>query len=103
MYLSIKKFSNVKSHDEVINSVRNGLLPTVRNLPGFINCYATKFEDGDLGLIGLFGTKAEADKAAATASGWLKQNLAAQLPTDPMIFRGEVLLNAADKTVAKTA
>lgn len=103
MYLSLRKFSNVKSPDEVINKVKTELLPTIGALPGFINYYATKFEDGDLGAVSMFATKAEADRAAETATSWIKQNLAAHLPTEPMVLRGDVLFNAGDRILGKSA
>ncbi|MEP7147290.1 MAG: hypothetical protein ABI857_00200 [Acidobacteriota bacterium] len=103
MFLSIRKFSNVKSHDEVIKKVREELFPTLKKLPGFVNYYATKFEDGDLGAISMFNTKAEADKAADTATDWIKQNLATHLPSEPMVLRGDVLFSTADKTIGASA
>ncbi len=103
MFLSIRKFSNVKSQDEVIKKVQAELLPQMSSLPGFINYYAIKFEDGDLGAVSMFATKAEADKATETANGWIKQNLADCLPTDPTVLRGEVLFNAASKVAVAGA
>lgn len=83
--------------------VQAGLLPTLKNFPGFINFYATKFEDGDLGAVSLFATKAQADKAAESTTAWIKQNLASHLPTDPMVLRGDVLLSSTDMSVGKSA
>ena len=103
MFLSIRKFSNVKSQDEVIQKVRAGLLPTLKNSPGFINFYATKFEDGDLGSVSMFDTKKQADKAAENTTAWIKQNLATHLPNEPMVLRGDVLFNAGDLSVARSA
>lgn len=103
MFLSIRKFSNVKSQDEVIQKVQAGLLPTLKNFPGFINYYATKFEDGDLGAVSVFATKEQADAATESTTSWIKQNLAAHLPTEPMVLRGEVLFNAVDLSLGKSA
>ncbi len=103
MFLSIRKFSNVKNHDEVIKKVEGELLPVLRDMPGFISYYATKFENGDLGSIGIYETKANADSASEKAMGWVKQNLAEHLPGEPMVLRGEVLFGSAGKTIAKSA
>ncbi len=102
MFLSIRKFSNVKSQDEVVRKVQAELLPTLKNLPGFINFYATKFEDGDLGSVSIFASKPEADKATGIVTTWTKLNLAAHLPNDPTVLRGEVLFSG-EKTIAMSA
>lgn len=102
MFLSIKKF-NVQSQDEVIKKVQAGLLPTIKNLPGFINFYATKFDDGDLGSVSIFASKPEADKAADIMTSWTKSNLAVHLPKEPMLFRGEVVFSGVEKTIARSA
>jgi hypothetical protein len=57
----------------------------------------TRFEDGDLGSISIFATKPEADKAAESMTAWIKQHLAAHLPTEPMVLRGDVLFSAGEK------
>ena len=100
MYLSIRKFSNVNSPDLVIKKVEAELLPIIKTLPGFNAYYATKFDDGDLGAVSIFDTKANADAATERALGWIKQNLAENLPNDPMVLRGDVLFSHAPKTAA---
>lgn len=104
MYLSIRKFSNVKSPDAVIKSVETNLVPVIKDLPGFVAYYATKFEDGDLGAVSIFDSKAKSDSANERATGWIKQNLADKLPGQPAILRGEVLFtHVTPMTAAKSA
>ena len=103
MYLTVRKFSNVKSHDEVIKKVKGGLLSTLSNYPGFINYYATRFEDGDLGAVSMFATKVEADKAADAVTRWIEKNLSKELPAAPLVMRGEVIFNAASRSVGAPA
>lgn len=100
MYLSIRKFSNVTSPEIVINKVQAELTPIMRDLPGFVAYYGTKFDDGDLGSVSIFENKANADSAAERALEWIKNNLADHLTSDPMVLHGDVLFGSAGKTLA---
>lgn len=103
MYLRIRKFSNVKSQDEVIKKVRDGLLPIMNNFPGFVSYYATKFEDGDIGGISVFQTKTDADKASHEITAWMRKELGDLVTTEPKLLEGSVLFSTARVVAAKSA
>ncbi len=103
MFLRIRKFSNIKSQDEVIKKVRAGLLPMLNNFPGFVSYYATKFEDGDIGGVSVFQTKADADKASHEITSWMRKNLAEYVTTEPKLLEGEVLFSTARVNAVKAA
>lgn len=101
MYLRIRKFSNVKSPDEVVKKVQAGLLPKLSAFPGFVSYYATKFEDGDIGGITVFQTEVDADKASHEINDWMKQNLAQYVTTEPKLIQGEVLFSSTKANAAR--
>lgn len=105
MYLSIRKFSNVKSPEIVTKTVETQLLPLLKELPGFKGYYAVKYEDGDLGAVSIFDKKESADLANEKALNWIKQNLSAQLPEPPRILRGDVLFthSAGQQVMTRSA
>lgn len=105
MYLSIRKFSNVKSPDAVIKTVETQLLPLLKEMEGFRAYYALKFEDGDLGAVSIFDRKESADSANERSLNWIKQNLSEQLPEPPRVLRGDVLFThaAGQQVMTKTA
>lgn len=103
MYLSIRKYSGAVSRDQVIKSVEEGLVPKLSEFHGFIAYYAVDFEDGDLGGVGVYETKKDADNATEKAAAWVKENVAELLPNEPTILRGEVLINATTKGIGKSA
>lgn len=103
MFLTIRKYSGVTSRDEVIKRVEEGLVPQLKDFPGFVNYYAIEFDDGDLGGVNVFESKEASEKATEKAVGWVKENLAEFLPNEPQIIRGEVLMQTAAKVIAKTA
>jgi hypothetical protein len=102
MYLSIRKYSGATSRDEVVKNVETGLVPKLKEFSGFIAYYAVEFEDGDLGGVSLYTTKETADDATEKASGWVRENIAEFLPSEPTILRGEVLVDATTKGIGKT-
>lgn len=103
MYLSIRKYSNVKSPDAVIGKVEKELMPMLQGLPGFISYYATKFDDGDLGSVTMFASKEHADAASEKSFAWVKQNLSEHMPAEPMVLRGDILFSSAPKNLSATA
>ena len=103
MFLGIKKFSGIKNPDVVTKKVEAELLPQMKGYPGFIAYYAVKFENGDHGGVGIFETKANLESAIEKTGTWLDKNLADNVPNAPQILKGEVLFNAAGKTMARSA
>lgn len=103
MYLSIRKFSGATDRDEVVRRVEEGLVPQIREFPGFVAYYAVEFDDGDLGSVGVFDTKENADSATEKGVGWVMENLAEFMPNSPTIHNGEVLIHEAAKSLGKTA
>jgi hypothetical protein len=89
----------------VIKTVETQLLPVLKTLPGFLAYYAIKFDGGDLGAVSIFDKKENADSANDKAMGWIKQNLAGQLPDEPMVLRGDILFThaASQQAVGKAA
>ncbi len=72
----------------------------MRDLPGFVDYYATKFDDGDLGSVSIFANKENADSAADRALGWVKNNSADHLTEEPLVRRGDILFGTAGKSLA---
>ncbi len=103
MFLSIRKYSGATSRDEVIKRIEEGLVPQLKEFPGFITYYAVEFENGDLGGVSVYETKEHSDNATEKAMSWVKDNLAELLPNEPKITRGEVLIHAANKGIGTTA
>lgn len=103
MYLIARKFSNVKQKDVVIKRVREELVPTMKDFPGFIAYYGTHFDDGGLGAVSLFDSKENAEKGTEKALGWVKKELGDHLPDEPLELKGEILFAAAGKSIAASA
>ena len=103
MFLSIRKYSGATSRDEVVKRVEEGLLPQLKEYPGFLAYYAVEFEDGDIGGISVYSTKENADDATLKATTWVRDNLLEFLPNEPQILRGDVLIHDIARTMGQAA
>lgn len=103
MYVTMRKYNGATSKDEVIKRVKEGLLPQLRDSPGFVAYYGIEFEDGDLGAVSIFATKEDADRSTEKALKWVRENLSDLLPNEPKVLHGDVLLNTEAKVISKTA
>lgn len=103
MYLTIRKYSDVKSVDEAVGRVETGLIPFLRTTAGFVAYYAVKYEGGDIGSVTVYDTQANAETAGAGAVDWVKTNLHDLLPNEPTVFRGEVALHEFAKAASTAA
>lgn len=76
---------------QVTPKVTQGLLPTLRQAPGFVAYCAYASEDGDISSISLFETREASESMAAKAREWVQANLRELLPNAPEIEQGEVM------------
>ncbi len=96
MYVAIRRGKTKPgSINEVARRLRDGLLPTLRNLPGFI-----EYDFVDLGndegiSISVFETRDAAAESNRLSVNWAKQNLADITPGPPQPSEGEILLHVA--------
>jgi len=93
MFVSIRKYSDVKSRDEAMRRVEEKLVPVLRGQSGFISYYLIDFEDGDIGSVSVWGTQEDAHGAADTVRKWVTDNLSEFLPNEPTAMRGKVLVH----------
>ncbi len=62
--------------DEVINRVRPGLLPILARQPGFVAYEVVKLSDDSAIFINTWQTMEQAEAAAQSAAGWVRENVA---------------------------
>lgn len=91
MYAMIRCYRGTGSvAEEVGRRVTQGLLPSIRQSPGFVGYCALGSEDGDIYSISLFDTRQNADAAHARVREWVQANLRDLLPNPPEVMAGEV-------------
>ena len=101
MYLVRRQYRvDPSKMDEIARGVQ-GLIPILRKAPGFVAYTVAKLPDG-VGSLSLFETKAQADESVKLAASYVKEHLAAVLPTPPEVTGGEVLAHATGPAGAGT-
>ena len=93
MYASIRRYVvHPGAMKKIAKQVNDGFLPIVRNIPGFVAYYVVDVGHG-LGIsISIFEDQAGAERSAAEAKEYVKENMASLFPNPPEIMDGEVLV-----------
>jgi hypothetical protein len=92
MYVSIRRYGLLTREPvkEVLQGVREGFLPIIRDQPGFLAYYSIDSGGGTLTSISIFEHRAGAERSNRIAENWIGKNLTNTLPTSPEIIGGEV-------------
>ncbi|MEE8211112.1 MAG: hypothetical protein V3T85_04215 [Acidiferrobacterales bacterium] len=95
MYASIRRYVvHPGSMQKIAKQVNEGFLPIVRNIPGFAAYYVVDVGNG-LGIsISIFEDQDGAERSAAEAKEYIRENLASLFPNPPEIMDGEVLVKS---------
>ncbi len=95
MYASIRRYVvHPGSIDEIARQVNKSFLPIIRDLPGFVAYYVVDAGHGIGISFSIFEDQAGAERSAAAAREYVKENLASLFPNPPEIMDGEVLVKA---------
>ena len=92
MHVSIRRYGLLTREpvEKVLQGVREGFLPIIRDEPGFLAYYALNSGSGTITSISIFEHRAGAEKSNRMAEDWVGKNLTNTLPTSPEIIIGEV-------------
>ena len=95
MYVTIRKYAGKSGlMDRLAPQVRDGLVPLLRQAPGFKGYCAFASEDGMAVGMNIFADKAAADAAKDPIREWVASTLGDLLPDPPEAVSGQVLLHA---------
>ena len=91
MYVIIRKYSGKGGlMDRLAPQVRDGLVPLLRQAPGFRSYCALASEDGHLVSVSAFDDRSTADAANDKVREWVAANMRDALPDPPEVLAGEV-------------
>jgi hypothetical protein len=90
MYVAIRRYQMVESGsaDEVLQRVRDGFIPIIKEGPGFFLLRAG--QRGRHGYLSIFEDREGAEASISGAAEWVRENLASLFPNPPEIIAGEV-------------
>ena len=94
MYAVIRKFNRMRSPEEAARRAEAGLIPILRQSPGFRGYYVVR--SGEMIVsISMFDTQDAVQDAHLRAVGWIKDNLSDLVDGEPEVISGEVVVSAA--------
>jgi hypothetical protein len=91
MYLSVRRYEGALDSAEVTRRVRDGFLPIISEIEGFVAYYLIDAGGGVIVSTSVFRDQAGAELSNATAADWVRENLAPLLPNPPQITAGNVV------------
>ena len=97
MFISVRRYSSVRSVNEVCRKIQSGFVPLLEGSPGFIAYYAIDGGNGTMATISMFSTEEMALESNEKAAKWLQENVADLQPEPPQITAGEVKVSAEAK------
>jgi hypothetical protein len=96
MHATIRRYESIDQSrkSELVKKVDEGLLPTLRELPGFHGYSLIDAGDGVMTSVGFFDTAAQADESTRIAGSWLREaKLETALPNAPKVTSGPVVVD----------
>ena len=103
MYASIRRYEGAGNIDVVVRVVKEGFLPIIRKLPGFVAYYAVDARYGAAITISIFEDEAGAVQADRLAETWVEENLTSIFPLSPEVTSGEVVVYESTESGNKRA
>ena len=92
MYVTIRKFSRMRSVPEAARRAETGIGQILKRSPGFQGYYVFDAGGGVGGSVTLFESKETALAANEKALAWVRASLSDLLDGEPEITTGEVLV-----------
>ena len=91
MYVTLRRYAEIgaRMYEMIARKVEAGLVPMLKDQPGF-RCYcAIVTEDGDGVSVTVFDDREQATRADERVRGWGRANLRDLLPDRPEVFAGK--------------
>jgi hypothetical protein len=94
MYASIRRaHSKPGSTSEIIRKVKEGFIPIVSSVPGFVAYYLVNIGEDTMMTVSIFQDKAGAEESGNRAADWVKADLAPLMAGPLEIMVGEVAVH----------
>jgi hypothetical protein len=90
MYIAVRRYEGVKDPQKVRQVVKDGFVPIISELPGFVAFYWVNAGDGVVLSTSDFEHKAAEEQSTIRARELLEKYLAPLMPNPPQITTGEV-------------
>ena len=98
MFAAVRVYEGVdpSGAQEIARRGQEGLIPLLRQAPGFIDYHLVQASDGTWVSISLFQDRAGAEASTQSAASWVRDNLADLVQVTPQVITGEVVATSVD-------
>ena len=94
MFAVIRRYNtHENTAGKIEQRVRDGFVPLISKLPGFVSYDVVRSTDGTLLSVSVFESRQAADDSNRLASDWVHENLASLIRTAPIILAGDVMVH----------
>jgi hypothetical protein len=95
MFAAIRYYrTDPRSIESVVGRVKEGFVPLIRDIPGFVTYLALVAREDELVTVSVFEEQRGAQESNAKAEEWVRQNLSDLLPS-PEFAEGQVVVYEA--------
>jgi hypothetical protein len=91
MYATVRHYVGVQDSEEVAKRVREGFVPLISSIDGFVAYYFFDAGNGVMVSTSVFETQAHEEESNEEAAAWVKENVAELIPNPPTITAGHVV------------
>ena len=94
MYAAVRRYEGVTDPAEAGRRVKEGFMPIIREVPGFVAYYWIDAGDGAMVSTSVFEDRTGAEESTKRAADFVRENLASLLPNPPQVTAGDVVASA---------
>jgi hypothetical protein len=91
MYVTVRRYEGVTDPGEAGRLVKEGFIPIISEVPGFVAYYWVDAGDGVMISTSIYEDQSGAEESNSRAADYVQENLASLLPNPPQIAAGEVV------------
>jgi|SRR5215217_3799831 hypothetical protein len=90
MYAAVRRFEGVTDSQKVVQVAKEGFVPIISQMPGFVAYYLVDAGDGVTVATSVFEHKDAEEQSTFVAGEFVAEHLLPLLPNRPQITAGEV-------------
>ena len=91
MYVAVRRYEGVTDPKKVVQVAKEGFLPIISEMPGFVAYYLVDAGDGVTVATSIFEHKDAEEQSTFRAGEFVGEHLEPLLPNPPQVTAGEVV------------
>jgi hypothetical protein len=91
MYIAVRRYEGVTDYQKVAQLAREGFVPIISEMPGFVAYYCVDAGDGVTVSTSVFEHKDAEEQSTFRAGEFVQEHLLPLMPNPPQITAGEVV------------